>query len=142
MPTGDKKKKTRSANVRTLSKHTYSSSDVKNKNSANKKNKRVRASASKPMTASAARKLSRTASKQMGKIAKSVGSRHRENPASVMAAERAKYAQKGKALSGKKAAKLGLATKKGGTGMDIKTAKKAGLSTGRTKSGKMKSTKK
>ena len=137
-----KKKVTRSANTRTMTKYTYSSSDTKSKNRADKKNSKSRkkAAASKKISASQARKMSRNANKVMGKMAKSVGSRHRENPASVMAAERAEMAVKMEKKAAKKAAKRG-GTRPAKTPSKMKSARwarklqKAGLSTGKSGSG-------
>lgn len=152
MPTGDKKKKTVHSNTRTLNYSTASNKSLIAKKKLSKSMPKSFASLSTSQKNKVARKNKRAATKQMGSIAKSVGSRHRENPASVMAAERteilkkaqSKSARTGKPvnISSKKMAKLGLATKNGGTGMDIKTAKKAGLSVGKTRSGNIKSTKK
>lgn len=139
MATGDgrkkKKKSTGAVSVRTLERSGTSRSATQ-KRKAEKKYKTM-TSAQKNR---ALKKRNRKAKKVMGKIAKSVGSRHRENPASEMAAKRVKIAVDMEKKSAKQSAKTGgLSPRK--TPSKMQTArwtrklKKAGLSTGKSGSG-------
>lgn len=141
MPTRkpSKRGKTTSSNTRTLGYTTTSNKAAKAKTKSAKKAIAARpksfASLSTAQKNKVARKNKRTATKQMGTIAKSIGSRARGNPASEMAAKRAKMAVSMEAgMSGAGGGYQGKPSRRASEKW-TKKLKKAGLSTGKSGSG-------